>query len=53
MTPQQLIYATKVLVSEQINMQSKLDNLTLSVYLLGAVLMLVLFNQIKLNKKYK
>ena len=53
MTPLQLIYATKILIIEQINMQSKLDTLILSVYLFGVVLAIVLFVQFKLNKELK
>lgn len=53
MTPQELIYATNVLISEQIQMQSKLQTLTHSIYLLGAVLFVIVLILYVLNKKEK
>ena len=53
MTPQQLIYATKVLIDSQIEMEIRLQTLTTSIYLLGGVLFVILLILYISNKKNK
>lgn len=53
MTPQQLIYATNVLIETQIEMQIKLQTLTTSIYLLSGVVFIVIGILYISNKKKK